>query len=111
MCIGLVVICRLCFKKRRMRQPTNNYTRINRNYIRHQYPIIQPPPNNISNNTGVYEPISGQSYPRPVSNVASNNATSNNSDLNKNCKRFILHVFKFIFTLPFYCILSINLPR
>jgi cbb3-type cytochrome oxidase subunit 3 len=34
--------------------------------------------NNLRNdrNTGVYEPISGQSYPRPVSNVTS---TSNNS--------------------------------
>ena len=82
MCICLVAICRFCFKKRR--------TGTNRNYITHPYPINQRP-NIRTNNTGAYEPIIGQSYPRPVSIVAStsNNYTSN-SDVNKICKRFIL---------------------
>ena len=87
-CICFIFICRICRNRRRRRainnNNDNNNTRINRNYITN--PIIQQ--SNIrTNNGGVYEPISGQSYPRPVTIVTSNNSTSN-SDVNKICKCF-----------------------
>lgn len=62
----------------------NNNTRINRNYITN--PIIQQS-NSRTTNSGVYEPISGQSYPRPVS-IVTGTTNNSNSDVNKICKCF-----------------------
>ena len=75
--ICFVVICRALKRNSRRRQTLNNYARINRNYIIN--PIIH---GSNTNNTGVYEPISGQSYPTQFPIAASS------STYNKNCKRF-----------------------
>lgn len=63
----------------------NNNTRINRNYMAN--PIIQQSNHIRTNNSGAYEPISGQSYPRPVSTVTGTTNNSN-SDVYKICKCF-----------------------
>lgn len=66
----------------------HSYARINRNYIIN--PIIQ---GSNSNNTGVYEPISGQSYPTQFPIVASSSTSTYNSNANKNCNRFYVTCF------------------
>ena len=66
----------------------HSYARINRNYIIN--PIIQ---GSNTNNTGVYEPISGQSYPTQFPIVASSSTSTYNSNANKNCKKILLYMF------------------